>query len=75
MTVEAKLDAGISALNRFLLTVQNKRMPVKDHRAHMQDAGTTVVFTFDCPEENARRYMILLESLEDVRTVSETAKP
>jgi hypothetical protein len=75
MTVEARLDAGIYALNRFLLTVQNKRMPVKDLRAHMQDEGTTVVFTFDCPEENARRYMILLESLEDVRTVSETTKP
>ncbi|AHY45503.1 Hypothetical Protein RradSPS_0220 [Rubrobacter radiotolerans] len=74
MTVEARLEAGIYALNRFLLTVQNKRMPVSDLRAHMQEGETTVVFTFDCPEENARRYMILLENLEDVLTVGEVEK-
>lgn len=69
MRVEAKLDAGIYAINRFLLTIQNKRMPIKDLDAAMRDAETTVAFTFDCPEENARRYTILLDSLEDVREI------
>ncbi|MGI8651017.1 MAG: hypothetical protein ACR2KW_11675 [Rubrobacter sp.] len=69
MKVEAKLATGIYALNRFMLTIQNKRMPVQNLEASMRDDETIVSFTFDCPEENARRYTILLDGLEDVREI------
>ncbi|WP_119066059.1 hypothetical protein [Rubrobacter indicoceani] len=69
MKVEAKLDSGIYALNRFMLTIQNKRMPIRNLDAKMRDGDTTVAFTFDCPPENARRYTILLDGLEDVREI------
>lgn len=72
MKVEARLAAGIYALNRFMLTIQNKRMPVRNLDAGMRDGETTVSFTFDCSEENARRYAILLDGLEDVREIGPT---
>lgn len=75
MKVEARLDAGIYALNRFMLTIQNKRMPITDLDAAMHDEETTVSFTFDCPEENARRYTILLDGLEDVREIGPSSQP
>jgi hypothetical protein len=65
-TVRVRLAAGILALNRFMMTLQNKRMPVADIRVDADAEGTGIMLGFDCPEETARRYAVLLENMEDV---------
>src|SRR4028118_367334 len=65
-TVRVRLAAGILALNRFMMTLQNKRMPVADIRVDASAEGTSIKLGFDCPEETARRYAVLLENMEDV---------
>jgi catechol 2,3-dioxygenase-like lactoylglutathione lyase family enzyme len=67
--IEVRLAAGILALNRFLMTLQNKRMPVSDIEVAGDADGTAVTVGLDCPEETARRYLALLESLEDVEEI------
>ncbi|MGH3087840.1 MAG: hypothetical protein ACRDSJ_11055 [Rubrobacteraceae bacterium] len=67
--VEARLAGGIYALNRFLMTLQNKRMPVRSLDLCMTETETKATVVLDCPEETARRYMTLLEMLEDVHFV------
>jgi hypothetical protein len=69
--VEARLAGGIYALNRFLMTLQNKRMPVKDLEVRMDAGETRATINLECPHETARRYMSLLEMLEDVHEVWE----
>jgi len=66
-TVRVRLAAGILALNRFMMTLQNKRMPVATLRANANAEGTSIELGLDCPEETARRYAVLLENMEDVR--------
>ena len=65
-TVRVRLAAGILALNRFMMTLQNKRMPVTDIKVDAAAGGTGIKIGFDCPEESARRYAVLLENMEDV---------
>ncbi len=65
-TVRVRLAAGILALNRFMMTLQNKRMPVADVKVDADAEGTRIKLGFDCPEETARRYAVLLENMEDV---------
>ena len=65
-TVRVRLAAGILALNRFMMTLQNKRMPVADIKVDANARGTGIELGFDCPEESARRYAVLLENMEDV---------
>ena len=65
-TVRVRLAAGILALNRFMMTLQNKRMPVADIKVDATARGTNIELGFDCPEESARRYAVLLENMEDV---------
>ena len=65
-TVRVRLAAGILALNRFMMTLQNKRMPVADVKVDAGAEGTSIRLGFDCPEETARRYAVLLENMEDV---------
>ncbi len=65
-TVSVRLAAGILALNRFMMTLQNKRMPVADIKVDANAGGTNIELGFDCPEESARRYAVLLENMEDV---------
>ena len=65
-TVRVSLAAGILALNRFMMTLQNKRMPVADIKVDANAGGTSIRLGFDCPEESARRYAVLLENMEDV---------
>ena len=65
-TVRVRLAAGILALNRFMMTLQNKRMPVADIKVDADAGGTGIKIGFDCPEESARRYAVLLENMEDV---------
>jgi hypothetical protein len=71
ITVEARLAGGIYALNRLLMTLQNKRMPVKSLDVDMDESETKATILLDCPHETARRYMSLLELLEDVHEVWE----
>ncbi len=71
VAVEARMAGGIYALNRFLMTLQNKRMPVKSLEVNMDEAETKATIILDCPHETARRYMSLLELLEDVHEVWE----
>ena len=65
-TVRVRLAPGILALNRFMMTLQNKRMPVADIEVDATARGTDIGLGFDCPEESARRYAVLLENMEDV---------
>lgn len=65
-TVRVSLAAGILALNRLMMTLQNKRMPVADIKVDANARGTNIELGFDCPEESARRYAVLLENMEDV---------
>ena len=65
-TVRVRLAAGILALNRLMMTLQNKRMPVADIKVDATAGGTDIELGFDCPEESARRYAVLLENMEDV---------
>ncbi len=65
-TVRVRLAAGILALNRFTMTLQNKRMPVATLRVNASAEGTSIELGLDCPEETARRYAVLLENMEDV---------
>ncbi len=65
-TVRVSLAAGILALNRFMMTLQNKRMPVADIRVDANARGTNIELGLDCPEESAQRYAVLLENMEDV---------
>lgn len=65
-TVRVSLAAGILALNRFTMTLQNKRMPVATIRMNANAGGTSIELGLDCPEETARRYAVLLENMEDV---------
>lgn len=68
-TVRVDLAPGILALNRFTMTLQNKRMPVSEIKLDADDKGTSIELGFDCPEESARRYAVLLENMEDVRNL------
>jgi hypothetical protein len=65
-TVRVRLAAGILALNRFMMTLQNKRMPVANVRVNAAAEGTSIRLGLDCPEDTARRYAVLLENMEDV---------
>jgi hypothetical protein len=65
-TVHVRLAPGILALNRFMMTLQNKRMPVAEVRVNGGTAATRISVGLDCPEETARRYAVLLENMEDV---------
>ena len=66
-TVRVGLAPGILALNRFTMTLQNKRMPVSEIKVDADAKGTSIELGFACPEEAARRYAVLLENMEDVR--------
>ncbi|MDP9426486.1 MAG: hypothetical protein M3P37_10755 [Actinomycetota bacterium] len=74
-TVEVRLSGGMLALVRFLMTLQNKRMPVSRFTVgrETRPEGETlrVTILLDCPPESARRYAILLSALEDVEEIEE----
>lgn len=75
--VEVRLTGGMMALNRFLMTLQSKRMPVarfvvgRDGAEGGAAGGEVLRATIllDCPPETARRYATFLEGLEDVEEV------
>ncbi|MDQ4127623.1 MAG: hypothetical protein M3151_06720 [Actinomycetota bacterium] len=67
-TIEVRFTGGMLALNRFLMTLQNKRMPVAGftlgREANLDGMRATILL--DCPPESALRYTSLIAALEDV---------
>ena len=67
--VEVRLTGGMLALNRFLMTLQNKRMPIASFTVGRDGDGMRATLLLDCPPESARRYATLLSALEDVEEI------
>jgi hypothetical protein len=67
--VELRLSGGMLALNRLVMTLQNKRMPVANITVGRDGAGMRATILLDCPPETARRYATLLSGLEDVEGI------
>ena len=67
--VEVRLAGGMLALNRFLMTLQNKRMPIASFTVGRDRDGMRATILLDCPPDSARRYATLLSALEDVEVI------
>ncbi len=65
-TLEVRFTGGMLGLNRLLMTLQNKRMPVAGFALGRDVDGMRATILLDCPPEMARRYTMLLSNLEDV---------
>ena len=70
--IEVRLNGGMLALNRFLMTLQSKRMPVASFAAGRDGDGMRATILLDCSPETARRYTALLSGLEDVEEIGVT---
>ncbi len=68
-TLKLRLSGGIYPLNRFLMTLQNKRVPASGIKIDGDSEASRITLLLDCPEETARRYTALFSSLEDVEEV------
>jgi hypothetical protein len=66
-TIEVRFTGGMLALNRLLMTLQNKRMPVAGFTLGSDGDGMRATILLDCPPEPALRYTALISALEDVR--------
>jgi hypothetical protein len=64
--IELRLSGGLLALNRLIMTFQNKRMPVAGFTVGRDGEAMRATVLLDCPPETARRYAALLSGLEDV---------
>jgi hypothetical protein len=65
-TVEVRFTGGMLALNRLLMTFQNKRMPVAGFTLGHDPEGMRATILLDCPPEQALRYTAIISVLEDV---------
>jgi hypothetical protein len=65
-TIEVRFTGGMLALNRLLMTLQNKRMPVAGFTLGRDGDGMRATILLDCQPESAQRYTALISSLEDV---------
>ena len=65
-TIEVRFTGGMLALNRLLMTLQNKRMPVAGFTLGSDSDGMRATILLDCPPESALRYTALVLALEDV---------
>jgi hypothetical protein len=66
-TVEVRFTGGMLALNRLLMTLQNKRMPVAGFTLGRDAEGMRATILLDCPPEPALRYTAIISALEDVQ--------
>ena len=73
--IEVRLTGGMLALNRLLMTLQNKRMPVAFFTVGRDGNGMRATILLDCPPETARRYTALLSALEDVEEIRAAQRP
>ncbi|MGF1471247.1 MAG: hypothetical protein ACFB50_05815 [Rubrobacteraceae bacterium] len=69
-TLEVCFTGGMLALNRFLMTLQNKRIPVTGFTLGHAGEEMRATILLNCPPEMARRYTMLLSNLEDVQEVT-----
>jgi hypothetical protein len=67
--IELRLIGGMLALNRLIMTFQNKRMPVAGFTVGRDGDALRATVLLDCPFETARRYAALLSGLEDVEEI------
>ena len=67
--IELRLDGGMLALNRLIMTFQNKRMPVAGLTVGRDGEGMRATILLDCHPKTARRYAVLLSGLEDVEGI------
>ncbi len=67
--IELRLSGGMLALNRLIMTFQNKRMPVAGFTVGRDGEALRATILLDCPPETARRYAALLSGLEDVEEI------
>jgi hypothetical protein len=65
-TVEVRFTGGMLALNRLLMTFQNKRMPVAGFTLGHDPEGMRATILLACPPEQALRYTAIISVLEDV---------
>ena len=65
-TIEVRFTGGMLALNRLLMTLQNKRMPVAGFTLGRDGDGMRAIILLDCPPETTLRYTALISALEDV---------
>jgi hypothetical protein len=65
-TIKVHFTGGMLALNRLLMTLQNKRMPVAGFTLGRDRDGMRAIILLDCPPESALRYTALISALEDV---------
>ncbi len=70
--IELRLAGGLLALNRLIMTLQNKRMPVAGFTVGRDGVAARATILLDCPPETARRYAALLSGLEDVEEIEVT---
>ncbi len=70
--IELRLGGGLLALNRLIMTFQNKRMPVAGFTVGRDGDAMRATILLDCPPETARRYAALLSGLEDVEEIEMT---
>ena len=70
--IELRLTGGLLALNRLIMTFQNKRMPVAGFTVGRDGDAMRATILLDCPPETARRYAALLSGLEDVEEIEVT---
>jgi len=70
-TIEVRFTGGMFALNRLLMTLQSKRMPVAgftlSREAGGKPGGMRATILLNCPPESALRYTALISALEDVK--------
>ncbi len=67
--IELRMSGGMLALNRLIMTFQNKRMPVARFTVGRDGDAMRATVLLDCPPETARRYAALLSGLEDVEEI------
>ena len=65
-TIEVRFTGGMLALNRLLMTLQNKRMPVAGFALGSDRDGMRATILLECQPEPALRYTALISALEDV---------
>ncbi len=66
-TIEVRFTGGMLAMNRLLMTLQSKRMPVAGFTLGRDGEGMRATILLDCPPELAMRYTALISALEDVQ--------
>jgi hypothetical protein len=70
--IEVRLKGDSTALTRFVMTLQNKRIPLRGLTIGRDDKGLRLTLLLEGEEEPARRYVTLLSGLEDVRGIEVT---